>query len=340
MPANVPTSDEFDNLVAEFGQLAADQAVMSSELDEQINRVHSLATVVAGERAAREAALLELVARVSALEGAEEPPAPHKLVYGASVQGGKPEPFEAQLGASLGLFRSYFQPTDSIASMPTRAQADVEAGRIPLMSTKLPYTWPQVGAGAADKWLSDRIALLGQVPGEVWLCLHHEPRGDGQASDWVLMQQRARVLIDDLGATNVKLVGILNGYSFTRNEAHAYNHPVGSGVDIMGFDSYNPWFPGGNLPWKPAEDVFAPGLTILQDWGYPTLVGEYGVREDVSQPGKAAQWLEDAYEFALDNGFTAISYFNSGANSPDGPWTLTGERLTAFKSNLLKPTTA
>ncbi len=64
------------------------------------------------------------------------------------------------------------------------------------------------------------------------------------------------------------------------------------------------------------------------------MVGEYGVRDDPANPGMAAQWMKDAYNFAVANNFQGLSYFNSGANSPDGTWVLTGDRLAAFDANL------
>jgi hypothetical protein len=109
--------------------------------------------------------------------------------------------------------------------------------------------------------------------------------------------------------------------------------PVGTGVDIMGFDSYTGWSPTNGKAWQPAADVFAPGLTIL-GWGYPTLVGEYGVRTDPANPGRSAQWLRDAYAFASAHHFVGMSYFDSGNNSPDGTWALDTERLLVFRTNL------
>lgn len=272
---------------------------------------------------------------------AGDPACAGKMYYGASVQGGDPTAFESSLGRKLSVFRSYFSPNDAPSKLANRATNDLQNGRIPLMSTKVPSNdWAGVGAGNHDAWLLGIINALAQVQGPVWLALHHEPRGDGNPADWVKMQQRARTLID-ANSTNIALVGILNGYSFLANnpDADGYNHPVGTGVHVMGFDSYCQWSPTEGGTWRPADVVLSPGVMIAQ-WGYPTLVGEYGVRTDPANPGKAAQWMEDAYNFAYSNGFVAISYFNSGANSPDGTWELDGERLNAFKTLLARPEVA
>ena len=262
------------------------------------------------------------------------------MYYGASVEGGDPRTLESEVGAPLALFRSYMQATTPASKFASRAAADVAAGRIPLISSKVPGTWAQAASGAQDTWLIDRIKALATVDGPVWLALHHEPRNDGDPADWVKMQQRARTLIDQY-STNIALVGILNGWDFLEKNGNPerWYHPVGTGVDIMGFDSYNPWSPTNGMSWKSPETTMSPGLAI-QKWGYPTLVGETGVRTDPANPGKAAQWLADTYKFAVDHDFVGVSYFDSGANSPDGTWDLTGERLEQFKRNLNSATTA
>lgn len=262
------------------------------------------------------------------------------LYYGAAVEGGDPRVLENQIGTRIGVFRSYMLATSSVARFSERATADVASGRIPLISTKVPGSWADVAAGRYDGWLVDRIKALASVPGPVWLALHHEPSGDGNPADWVAMQQHARVLIDRY-SSNIALVGILNGWDFLQRGGNpaAFNMPVGTGVDIMGFDSYNPWSPTNGKEWKSVEDTLRPGL-VIQSWGYPTLLGEYGVREDPSDPARAVTWLRDAYKYAAANGFVAMSYFDSGANSPDGTWELTGSRLRQFTENLLGPSSA
>lgn len=265
-------------------------------------------------------------------------PRPGKMYYGSSVEGGNPAAWETANSSDLAVYRSYMSANDSPTNFTNRARDDVSNGRLPLISTKVPNdNWAAVANGSQDTWLLARIRALAAVPGPVWLALHHEPYGDGQPADWVRMQQHARQLID-ANSTNITLVGILNGYDFKARDRNpsAWNHPVGTGVEAMGFDSYNPWSPTNGKNWQDASYVFSPGL-VIQSWGYPTFVGEYGVREDPSNPGRAAQWMRDAYSYALQNNFVAISYFNSGQNSPDGTWELTGERLDVFVNKLRQP---
>lgn len=262
------------------------------------------------------------------------------MYYGASTEGGDPTALEQELGHPLVLFRSYMDGDDAASKFVSRASDDLANGRLPLISTKLPGSWAEVAAGAHDGWLIERIDGLAALPGPVWLCLHHEPTHDGPPEDWIAMQQHARTLID-AHSTNIALVGILNGWDFQENDPHpeVWNHPPGTGVHVMGFDSYNGWSETNGIDWKTVEYTFSPGVTIA-GWGYPTVVGEHGVRTDPADPGKAAQWMRDAYDFAHANGFAGLSYFDSGANSPDGTWALDEERLPVFRELVARPETA
>ncbi|MEQ1508493.1 MAG: hypothetical protein ABMB14_40050 [Myxococcota bacterium] len=262
------------------------------------------------------------------------------MFYGASTEGGDPTTLEADLGQPLVLFRSYFDGDDPASKFVDRAGDDLANGRLPLMSTKLPGPWLDVANGVYDDWLIERIDGLAALPGPVWLCLHHEPTHDGLPEDWIAMQQHARVLID-ARSTNIALVGILNGWDFLEPDPHpeVWNHPVGTGVHVMGFDSYNGWSEANGVPWRSPESTFSPGVTIA-GWGYPTVVGEHGVRTDPTAPGAAADWMRAAYDFALTNGFAGVSYFDSGQNSPDGTWALDAERLPAFAELAARPETA
>lgn len=262
------------------------------------------------------------------------------MYYGAHTDGGDPRALEAQLGMRLSIHRWYMTAQNKAEAFASRAQEDINADRLPLVSTKVPGSWAAVAAGKYDDWLVARIKALASVNGPVWFCLHHEPRGDGPPADWVRMQQHARDLIDRL-APNVALVGILNGWDFLQRGGNpeAFDHPVGTGVHIMGFDSYNPWAASNGLEWKTPAQTMSPGLTI-QSWGYPTLVAETGLHADPGHPGRAASWVRDQYSFGLSHKFLAIAYYHSAHESWDGTWALSGERLTAFRQNLSAATTA
>ncbi|MFZ0324263.1 MAG: DNRLRE domain-containing protein, partial [Actinomycetes bacterium] len=79
------------------------------------------------------------------------------MYYGASVEGGDPRTLESQIGRTITMFRSYMQPTSSASKFAARAAADVAAGRIPMISTKVPGTWADLAAGKQDPWLIERV---------------------------------------------------------------------------------------------------------------------------------------------------------------------------------------
>ncbi|MFZ0324409.1 MAG: hypothetical protein WAN48_09795 [Actinomycetes bacterium] len=262
------------------------------------------------------------------------------MYYGAAVEGGNPGTLESKVGGRLSINRIYMTSQQSASAFASRAGEAVKAGRLPLLSTKVPGSWASVASGNQDAWLIDRVKALATVNGPVWFALHHEPRGDGNSADWVAMQQHARKIIDKY-APNVALVGILNGWDFLQRGGNPerFRMPVGTGVDIMGFDTYNPWAPGNGRPWKSVRKAMSPGLTI-QKWGYPTLVAETGLHASSSNPGRAAAWLRAQYKYGLAHRFLAISYFSSSGGSWNGTWALSGRRMTAFGNNLTAPTTA
>jgi hypothetical protein len=265
---------------------------------------------------------------------------PGKTLFGASQEGGDPTAFEKSLGTNLSLFRSYFTASKPVSSFVARAKDDLAHNRLPLMSTKLPSTWTNFAAGKDDVWFNGLTKALNALGGPVWLSLHHEPRGEvgssGSAQDWIKMLARAKKLTDAT-APNVKIVGIMNGISLEKaTEYNTYKCTPATGPHYMGYDHYNQWAPPSTGKWKTVDQVFGIGK-VLQGWGFANpVVGEWGVRADPKTKNKAGTWITDAFAYLTTNKYAAASYFNSGANSPDGPWTLSGETLAAFKAALVK----
>ena len=124
-------------------------------------------------------------------------------------------------------------------------------------------------------------------------------------------------------STNIALVGIPNGWDFINANPHpkVWNMPLGSGVDIIGFDNYTVWSPTSGNQWLSASTVLSPAVTIA-GWGYPTVAGEYRLRNDRAAPGRAAQWMSDAYDYAVAHDIAGLAYFNSGLNSAPGSSTV------------------
>lgn len=115
----------------------------------------------------------------------------------------------AQVGATNINFRRIFRVgfDDSL----TKVSESINAGMTPIISWKTdPYSWAQVGSGAADADLHSLVTRLNAIPGKKILILHHEPAGDGTAQDFVAMQLRALPI---LSTANDAEVGIIaNGW--------------------------------------------------------------------------------------------------------------------------------
>lgn len=97
----------------------------------------------------------------------------------------------------------------------------LNAGMTPVISWKTtPYSWAQVGSGAADSALRSLVSRLNAIPGNKILVLHHEPAKDGTANDFVAMQLRALPILKT--ANNVQVGIIANGWWWSAQN-HGYN---------------------------------------------------------------------------------------------------------------------
>lgn len=263
-----------------------------------------------------------------------------KLYYGSSMQWGRSlEEWESRLPRNLGDKRSYYTASQ-IRGLVSRVSVDLNDGRLPFVSIKTPGSWASVASGDRDPWLHNLLDQVATQSGPVFLAIHHEPENDVSArgmrpEDWVAMQTRAVRKAKDR-APNVTIVPICMAWTF---------HPLCDRdpadwlvpeAQVFGFDVYNRWSPNNESRWR----SFADGCDPILPWtdGKPLVVGEYGCRTDPENPGRAARWLRDAYAYALDHNVACLSYFNSGANSPEGTWQLDRERGDAFAELLDRPT--
>ena len=179
------------------------------------------------------------------------------MYYGASVPHHRSLPdWERELGAKLGLNRSYFTPDpNETAQLVHRCRDDLAHGRLPHVSIKAPGTWSEVAAGARDDWLTGMLRPLGEGSGPVFLTLHHEPENDAgppgmQPSDYVAMQHRAIRTAREL-APEVTIVPVLQQWTFdpARHDVDpaAWLVPEAS---VIGLDVYNPWSPTNGKQWR------------------------------------------------------------------------------------------
>jgi hypothetical protein len=259
-----------------------------------------------------------------------------KLYYGASVPRGlSVTNWEAELGSTLAVHRSYFTPDhNEVAQLMDQCRDDIGHGRLPHVSIKPTWTWQSLAAGDHDGWIDLTLRKLAVQSAPVFLTIHHEPEndagGEGMSSvDYVAMQshviERAATL-----APMVSIVPVLQHWTFDplRDADTGPADWLVPEASIIGVDIYNPWSATNGKLWR----SFGSKAAEVLDWvgDKPLAVGEYGCRVDSTTPGLAAEWLRDAADFGRENGFVSMSYFNSHVNSPDGTWALQGETEQAF----------
>ncbi len=257
-----------------------------------------------------------------------------RLHYGSSYPWGKSLPaWERELGRHIGVRRSFFTG-GQVDALLKRVREDLAAGRIPHVSTQAPTTWQRVGSGGHDNWLEDLLGRLKAVGGPVFLTLNHEPENDGggdgmQPSHWVAMQNRAIAKGRELGAGNVSIVPVLMAWTFHPYNPRPPEEWMVPDAPLFGIDCYNGWSSTNGEPWTSLSKRAQHALPYAE--GRPIVIGEYGCRTDSSRPGRAADWMDAAFQYALSNNVVAMSYFNSPLNTVGGTYELDREREPAFR---------
>lgn len=207
---------------------------------------------------------------------------------------------EAALGRTLGVDRSYSQWDDV---QPSAAVGrDIAAGRLPLLSirpqlrsgTKL--SWSSVADGSRDDTIRAQAKGLRSVAHPVLLAFHHEAdlqSGYGAAADFRAAFRHYVAVFRASGATKVAFAVVLAGATY--GSAIDSWYPGDDVVDWLGADSYN--FAACS-PGRPAWRSFDKATSAFHRWGAarhkPMLLAEWGSAEDVNQPGRKAEWINDA----------------------------------------------
>jgi hypothetical protein len=275
--------------------------------------------------------------------------------------------FESRVGFTAGVYREYYT-AGQVSTMVSAAATQHANGRLPIFSIKAPVVgtidqnWQSVANGSQDAWLNSIASGLGALNKPVWFCIHHEPRGDGTQANYRDMYTHAIPILKQ--AANIAVMPILNGYSFDIND------PASGWVtgleDIVGVDYYNQWWTydtgistnldgqaDNHRPWKSVATNFGPIIDEVATWGKRLVFAEHGCHYAWNEPGKAADWVDQSFDYCRDGGVLAMSYFNSAANSPRGSWDLENytvipptnttnyvfndERFLAFQANTQKP---
>ena len=261
-------------------------------------------------------------------------PGAGRLYYGVSMPDGL-RAWEAELGRRVSLHRKYYQANQA-EKIWRQARRDHERGRVPHLSTKPPGSWASVAAGTHDDWIRYVAATLGRLDSPVFFTVHHEPEDDAggagmQPRNFVEMTTRV-VNVFARHAPNVAVFPVLQSWSFDYRSGRNPAEWFVAAAPIFGVDLYNPWSATNGKSWVSFSEKMQEIKPYAQ--GRPIAVGEHGCRTDRAHPGRAADWMRNAFTYAQNNNIISMSYFNSDRNSPDGTWELDYERGPVFAANL------
>ncbi|WP_228552090.1 hypothetical protein, partial [Mumia zhuanghuii] len=259
--------------------------------------------------------------------------------FGAAVGGNAdPTAFERAVGGTLGVRRTYWSPTQVDGAVKTAA-ADLEAGRLPWISFKLPHSWAEMAQGAGDAWARDIAQRLDELDGPVWLAFHHEPEGDGPIAEWTRLQQRLAPVVR-AEADNVAYTIVLTGW----NQLHGAPEyaldalwPKGVKVDVAGFDVYNFYGSTKDGPVRLEPTDMKAYFKEFAAWSKATGV-KWGLAEtgftDMASLDHPA-WISETYDALVDAGGIAFTYFNSPLNSSSS-WVITSAQKEGAFGAVLK----
>ncbi|MEJ2610901.1 MAG: PPC domain-containing protein [Candidatus Thiodiazotropha sp.] len=261
------------------------------------------------------------------------------LYWGAAISGnGEPaERHELPSGNILSIRRTFFQWSQRTGYMIRTASADLLAGRLPWISVKTP-SWKKMANGLHDNEIDEMLKALDNLPGPVWLTIHHEPEGGaghnypddpGGPSMHLAMNKRVRMRMNALGVDNVALAPILMSYTWNMKSGRNPDEWWEPGVyDFLGVDHYQ----------KSEASMLTPVWLNIRQWaaahGVDIAVGEWGMRGTNKAAGlRVKEWYDHAvnsYKDGLGGRVTALCAFDSALNSPSGSWELKGAQLTIF----------
>ncbi len=164
----------------------------------------------------------------------------------------------------------------------------------------------------------------------VYLVYQHEPDAQEAATfgDGPTFVRAWRAWVSILraeGATNAVNVWTTTGWGFTRTDDRAsVNFWPGTGyVDVVGADVYNFYTCGNpNGRWRSFADQSADVMSFAADHGnLPVAFLEWSSEEDSQQPGRKAQWVDDARATLTSPAYARVvaALQWSGRNSPSFP---------------------
>lgn len=273
--------------------------------------------------------------------GAPEPgeligmPDPGDMYLGTStIQSGR----EAYMGQRMGAHRTFWNDTTSKTnSAVSQATTDIGIGRVPWLSFKIGVTWASAAAGNRNVWFSDLCTRLDAIGGgPIIVTIHHEPNGDGQpAASYVAMYAELKAISD--AYPQIWLAPVLSAgyYQITGGggwRVEDWEDP--ESCDMFGLDNYNEWSPANGKTYRSVDDTFRLGgiaQCLALDATKPIGIAEWGVRTK-TPAGTSAAWMQDAYDYCREHNVVVMTYFDSGLNSPSGPWLLDKSYLSVTES--------
>lgn len=149
--------------------------------------------------------------------------------------------------------------------------------------------------------------------------------------EYAAMWKHVHDIFTQVGATNVTWVWCINQMSDTSSGKHppmSQIYPGDNYVDWTGFDNYNRYpgwlsfntmITGAGTDWL--LNTYQATLAVAP--GKPIMLGEWGSKEDSSDPQRKANWFTDAILTQIPNNFPAIKavvYFDWNiSNDPSSP---------------------
>lgn len=224
-----------------------------------------------------------------------------------------PSELEGSLGSRLAIRRTYWQQHQVDLAL-NAARSDVEGGRLPWISFKLGVTWQEAAEGAADAWADDLRSRLAELPGPVWVAIHHEPENDGDITQWQAIQSRLGPILRE--APNLGFTVILTGWNQVHGSPEFSLDRIwpDTKVDVAAFDVYNRYGPREDGSFSDDRtDLRSEYFSTFSSWarerGIAWAVGETGFTDQAAtvDPG----WLETTYRDLQDTGGIALVYFDS-----------------------------
>jgi hypothetical protein len=158
--------------------------------------------------------------------------------------------------------------------------------------------WADIADGDYDADIDARAQAIKAYAAPAFFVFHHEPEDEvGQAGTEQDFVDAYRHVVDRFrakGVTNLSYALVLLASTYRYGEPDSY-YPGDGYVDLVGADGYN-WHgcPGRDDEWTDFEGIFSEVRDYAMAKGKPMYVAEWGSMEDPDDPGRKADWIDDA----------------------------------------------